>query len=106
MRAFSKSTMSFADLVFEYARRNLNSPYDLWTYLYHEADNYPHDEKLQCLFTYLDQIFLAEREYRFDDLKKQGTEDYLSIDNASDDSTIINALDDIEQNINTLMLGV
>ena len=106
MRAFSKSTMSFADVVFEYARRNLNSPYDLWTYLYHEVDNYPHDEKLQCLFIYLDQIFLAEREHRFDDLKKQGTEDYLSIDNASDDSTIINALDDIEQSINTLMLGV
>ena len=94
------------DVVFESARRNLDSPHSLWTLLQHEIQNYTHDEKLQCLFLYLDQMFLAERENRFDDLKKQGIEDYVYIDDTSDASLILDALDEIEQNINTIMIGV
>ena len=98
--------MSIVDVVFESARRDLDSPYSLWTFLQHEIQNYRHDEKLQCLFLYLDQMFLAERENRFDDLKKQGIEDYVYIDDTSDASLILDALDEIEQNINTIMIGV
>lgn len=94
--------MSIVDAIFDSARRDLDSPYRLWYSVYYSADDYPLDEKLQCLYDYLRHIFLAEHENRSDDLKKQGAEEYVFIDDESDHATILNALDGIEQHINNL----
>ena len=97
--------MSIVDVMFESARRHLDSPYILWSCVYHGADNYPQDAKLQCLYIFLEEIFLACHENRFDDLKKADAEEYVFINNDSDAGTILNALDSIEERINTIMSG-
>lgn len=92
--------MSIVDAMFRSARNDVDSPYRLWSCVYYSADDYPEDVKLQCLYNYLQQIFLAGHENRFDDLKKQGAEEYVFMNDDTDDATILDALDSIESSIN------
>ena len=97
--------MSIVDAMFRSARNDVDSPYRLWSCVYYSADDYPEDEKLQCLYNYLRQIFLAGHENRIDDLKKQGAETYVFMDDDTDDAAKLDALDSIEYTINELFFN-
>ena len=94
-----------ADCIFQSARNDFASPYRLWHSVYYTAGEYPHDEKLQCLYNYLYKMFLAEHERRFDDLKKMGVIDYIYFDDDTDDRLKLDALDMIEEDVKTILGG-
>lgn len=93
------------DALFERARSDeVYTPYQLLFVVYHMVEEHPGDDKLRRLYEYLKPIIEAGDESRIDDLKKDGVENYVAIDDDTNVDTKLAALCSIQRHINSLML--